>query len=168
MPEAENRSTEDGRLCTLCGRSNPANARFCRLCGHLFGEQSPDKAEQPARTLNTRLHPVCPNCGSSWIEGDKYCRYCGAPMDQPDFREVVIGCIYGPKPVTRRHVCSSCQYSWTTDLMIDKERYCPLCGAPSTSAVCPSDVCQQESPEPIRAAKRESLLDKLFGRNRKP
>lgn len=71
---------------------------------------------------------VCRNCRNNYIEGDRYCRYCGAPMGSPIFIEENFACIYGPKPETRIHRCSSCGYSWETRLMIDKENWCPKCG----------------------------------------
>lgn len=74
---------------------------------------------------------VCPNCKGKWIEGDKYCRYCGAPMDKPVFVPSSIQCIYGPRPIEREHHCTGCGHSWTTQLMIDREGFCPLCGKPA-------------------------------------
>jgi RNA polymerase subunit RPABC4/transcription elongation factor Spt4 len=71
---------------------------------------------------------VCANCKNTYREGDKYCRYCGAPMGKPDFIEEDFACIYGPPPVTRVHKCKKCGYSWETSLMIDDEKWCPECG----------------------------------------
>ena len=72
---------------------------------------------------------VCANCGNSYREGDKYCRYCGAPMGTPEFIVEEIACIYGPPPVSRTHKCGKCGYTWKTTLMIDDEKYCPECGS---------------------------------------
>ena len=79
---------------------------------------------------------VCANCKNTYREGDKYCRYCGAPLGQPEFIDEDFACIYGPPPVKRRHKCQKCGFSWTTTLMIDNEVCCPECGgpAPATSA----------------------------------
>lgn len=74
---------------------------------------------------------VCANCKNSYIEGDRYCRYCGAPMGKAEFIEEDFACIYGPPPVTRTHKCGKCGFSWTTNLMIDNERFCPKCGSPA-------------------------------------
>ena len=71
---------------------------------------------------------VCANCGGPYIEGDRYCRYCGAPMGKPSYIEENIQCIYGPPPVTRLHKCEKCGYTWETRRMIDRERCCPRCG----------------------------------------
>ena len=71
---------------------------------------------------------VCANCKQTYIEGDKYCRYCGAPMGRPDFIVEDFGCIYGPPPIRRVHTCNKCGYSWETNQMIDDERFCPKCG----------------------------------------
>ena len=78
---------------------------------------------------------VCANCGESYIEDDKYCRYCGAPMGTPVYKEIELACIYGPMPMKRTHRCSKCGFSWETELMIDKEKWCPECGgeAPFTT-----------------------------------
>ena len=59
---------------------------------------------------------VCANCGNSYRENEKYCRYCGAPMGTPDYIEEEFACIYGP---------------WKTTLMIDDEKFCPECGGPA-------------------------------------
>ena len=72
---------------------------------------------------------ICKNCGNNWHEKDKYCRYCGAPMDQPGYKIRDFACIYGPRPVNRKHTCPQCGYSWDNRLMIDRERFCPLCGS---------------------------------------
>ena len=69
---------------------------------------------------------VCANCKETYIEGDKYCRFCGAPMGKPDYIVDTFGCIYGPPPVERVHRCKKCGYQWTTDE--DKECWCPKCG----------------------------------------
>ena len=82
------------------------------------------------------LRKVCANCKETYIEGDKYCRYCGAPMGKASYIEEDFACIYGPPPVKRVHTCKKCGYSWETDYMIDNERHCPKCGgrAPVTSS----------------------------------
>ena len=71
---------------------------------------------------------ACMNCKSPYIHGDKYCRYCGAPMGTPIFILDDRACIYGPMPVSRTHECTVCGYSWVKSLMIDKELWCPMCG----------------------------------------
>jgi len=71
---------------------------------------------------------VCANCKKAYVKGDKYCRYCGAPMGKPEYIEEDFGCIYGPPPTKRVHTCAKCGYSWQTYLMIDDEKWCPKCG----------------------------------------
>lgn len=71
---------------------------------------------------------VCANCGNSYRENEKYCRYCGAPMGTPDYIEEEFACIYGPPPVSRTHKCEKCGFTWKTTLMIDDEKFCPECG----------------------------------------
>ncbi len=77
---------------------------------------------------DTYTKEVCANCKQTYIKGDKYCRYCGAPLGDPVYIQEVFACIYGPEPVERVHNCSRCGYTWTTTQMIDDERYCPKCG----------------------------------------
>ena len=101
------------------------------------------------------MRKVCANCRNTYREGDKYCRYCGAPLGKPDFIEEefaciygpppvqrthkckkcgfswqtsLFACIYGPPPVERTHKCKKCGFSWKTSLMIDDEKWCPKCG----------------------------------------
>lgn len=33
------------------------------------------------------MRKVCANCKNDYNDGDKYCRYCGAPMGKPEFIE---------------------------------------------------------------------------------
>ncbi len=75
-----------------------------------------------------RKMKVCSNCKEPYREGDKYCRYCGAPMGRPEFIKEDFACIYGPQPMERTHKCRKCGYSWVTCYMIDDERFCPKCG----------------------------------------
>ena len=75
-----------------------------------------------------RKRKVCANCKNSYREGDKYCRYCGAPLGTPEFIDEDFACIYGPPPVERAHKCAKCGFTWTTSLMIDNEKWCPKCG----------------------------------------
>lgn len=77
---------------------------------------------------NKPYRKVCANCKRDYIEGDRYCRFCGAPMGKPDFFEERFETIYGPPPVERRHKCMKCGYQWTTEKMIDDEGWCPKCG----------------------------------------
>ena len=71
---------------------------------------------------------VCANCKEHYYKGDKYCRFCGAPMGEPYHVDAIIAPIYGPPPVKRVHTCTKCGYTWKTKKMIDKECYCPKCG----------------------------------------
>ncbi len=80
---------------------------------------------------NTPKKKICANCSGPYREGDKYCRYCGAPMGKPKVIDDDFACIYGPPPAKRTHVCSKCGNTWETSLMIDNEEYCPVCGGPA-------------------------------------
>ena len=83
--------------------------------------------------------PVCANCKNEYVEGDKYCRYCGAPNGEPGFIKEDFACIYGPPPVARVHTCKKCGYSWKTYEMIDKEAFCPKCGGAAPGVETPED-----------------------------
>ena len=74
------------------------------------------------------MRKVCSNCKNTYIEGDKYCRFCGAPMGKPDFIEERFAYLYGPPPIRRVHTCANCGFSWETNQMDDKQRWCPQCG----------------------------------------
>ncbi|MCR5203374.1 MAG: hypothetical protein K6D02_09885 [Lachnospiraceae bacterium] len=84
---------------------------------------------------------VCANCRNNYSEGDKYCRYCGAPNGEPLFIDEDFACIYGPPPVERVHTCEKCGYTWSTNRMVDDTRYCPECGghAPYVEVVDEND-----------------------------
>ncbi len=76
----------------------------------------------------TPMRKVCPDCGNKWIEGDRYCRFCGSPTATPTFTPERFATIYGPPPMNRLHQCAACGHEWVTCLMVDREKYCPLCG----------------------------------------
>ena len=78
-----------------------------------------------------RKRKVCANCGQYYNDGDKYCRFCGAPMGEPEYIDDIMACIYGPPPVKRTHKCEKCGYRWKTMKMIDNEQWCPKCGGPA-------------------------------------
>ena len=82
---------------------------------------------------------VCGNCSNTYIEGDKYCRFCGARMGNPKYIDEEFACIYGPPPVKRVHTCKKCGYTWETCQMIDRECWCPECGGPAPAAVAESE-----------------------------
>ena len=78
--------------------------------------------------LHPGQHPSCGNCGMGYNPADRYCRYCGAPNGDPVYIDDDFACIYGPCPMVRVHTCRSCGHRWETELMVDRERYCPKCG----------------------------------------
>ena len=84
------------------------------------------------------MRTVCNNCKNRYIEGDKYCRFCGAPMGKPDFIEETFACIYGPMPVKRKHTCEKCNFTWETHSMVDREGWCPECGGSAPAVELPS------------------------------
>ncbi|MCD8023757.1 MAG: hypothetical protein LUF30_12565 [Lachnospiraceae bacterium] len=50
--------------------------------------------------LNEDKKDVCPFCGKAWVEGDRYCRHCGAKKNYPE-PEKPTQVIYGPAWVFR-------------------------------------------------------------------
>lgn len=74
------------------------------------------------------MNKVCANCRRPYIRGDKYCRFCGAPMGTPIYINDNFAAIYGPPPIKRMHTCKNCGHSWETDEMIDNKKWCPMCG----------------------------------------
>ena len=78
---------------------------------------------------------ICANCKNDYTSGDKYCRFCGAPMgapmEAPSYNEESFQLIYGPPPVLRTHTCEKCKLSWYTNKSFDDERFCPWCGGPA-------------------------------------
>ena len=91
------------------------------------------------------MREVCPNCESPWRDGDRYCRYCGAPMTNPKFVPDRTSTVYGPRPLTRLHRCAACGFSWTTRRMVDREKHCPQCGG-SAPAFLPGDSDAAKGP----------------------
>ena len=71
---------------------------------------------------------VCGNCKEDYIEGDRYCRFCGAPLGSPEYIQDSVACIYGPCPEKRTHTCNKCGFTWETYEMVDKQNWCPNCG----------------------------------------
>lgn len=82
---------------------------------------------------STNYDGKCGNCHKSFRGDEKYCRYCGTKRGEGKFKpyQNLMQCIYGPPPVKRVRKCTRCNNRWETFEMIDKEDYCPLCGAPS-------------------------------------
>lgn len=80
------------------------------------------------------MRKVCKNCKATYIEGDKYCRFCGARLGEPlllgeiHYINDSFACVYGPPPMKRTHTCKKCEHSWETQMMVDKQRHCPECG----------------------------------------
>ena len=107
------------------------------MFGWLIAKLSGKKDKEETRDMTGPVpgkRRVCANCGEPYIDGDKYCRFCGAPMGKPEYIEEDFACIYGPPPVKRTHVCRKCGYKWTTEQMIDNERRCPKCGGPAPAS----------------------------------
>ena len=76
---------------------------------------------------------ICKNCGYDLKLSDKYCKCCGAKVEEDmDLEELRFFelyhtmMLYGPPPVGY-YVCDSCGNKWGTRPM-DEERYCPECG----------------------------------------
>lgn len=98
------------------------------------------------------MTPFCPECGGAWIEGDRYCRYCGAKKDAPQYAMPDFACIYGPAPRIRKHFCKQCGHSWETNCMVDNESFCPKCGGEA-----PADDARARLLERIMISERERI-----------
>ena len=108
---------------------------------------------------NIPKQKVCRNCQNTWREGDKYCRYCGAPMDNPSYIIKKFYTIYGPMPIKRKHVCSKCNYTWETE---DKEDYCPQCGGTASTEEIEEDGFWAKKP----TTEKNGFLHRLFGKEK--
>ena len=128
-------SIQDGiqqdKVCISYSNTWNNGNKHCRHCGTLIDQPGfCPICGMPISSMQDGIQQdkVCKNCSNTWNDGDKYCRYCGAPMDHPGFKVQEFHTIYGPPPVKRIHTCKMCNYKWETDLMIDRELYCPECG----------------------------------------
>ena len=78
------------------------------------------------------IYPGKDQCGNchAYIGDDAYCRQCGTKAGEGAYEPYMNfnGCVYGPPPVERNHICEKCGYSWTNCVMIDHDRFCPKCG----------------------------------------
>lgn len=89
--------------------------------------------EDPEERWSTDYEGRCGNCHSRLQENDKYCRHCGTRRGEGAFEpyQNLMQCIYGPRPVERKHRCTQCPHTWVSCLMVDDEDYCPECGSPA-------------------------------------
>ena len=71
---------------------------------------------------------VCENCENKYIDGDKYCRYCGSPLGSPKFITDDLLFIYGPS-WDYSHECKQCGFAWKSTSMFETQSYCPKCGS---------------------------------------
>ena len=79
----------------------------------------------------TILSGRCANCDGKFEKEDKYCRFCGTPRKEKEYKykpgKIAPNCIYAP-PMKTRHVCSKCGYKWTEiTLGVDRAQFCPKC-----------------------------------------
>lgn len=108
----------EGR-CMYCRGPVRYKDNYCARCG------------KPNDCWREASETECGNCHSHIKEGDKYCRICGTRVGEGAYMPYQVDymqTIYGPKPVTRKHVCRKCGNNWITCLMVDDEMYCPQCG----------------------------------------
>lgn len=69
-PEAEEpvyESSDDVKICHICGSENPEDALRCGNCGALFGQQ--EKSDKK-----------CAFCGKENSDDARHCNQCGAPL----------------------------------------------------------------------------------------
>ena len=103
--------------CPKCGKLILPLMRKCLGCG--------SRIEYLTKTDSSH----CGNCHRA-LGSDEYCRYCGTKRGNGKFDPYYNEpqCIYGPPPVRRLHNCNVCGYKWDTNVMIDRQGYCPKCG----------------------------------------
>lgn len=81
-PEEQSQPTEESILqnqpsslpepvCSKCGKTLKAGAKFCKFCGTQVGPSTPFSQPAPER--------LC-TCGAKIITGAKFCRNCGQPV----------------------------------------------------------------------------------------
>lgn len=103
--------------CPKCGKVITLFSKRCSGCGSMLKFLTDDYTDR------------CGNCQQS-MGKDEFCRYCGAKRGEGSFDPYYNEpqCVYGPPPVTRVHKCRKCGFEWSTNMMIDNQRYCPKCG----------------------------------------
>jgi uncharacterized paraquat-inducible protein A len=82
-------------------------------------------------TLSTDYEGRCGNCHSKLRARDKYCRYCGTPVGEGDFKPYLnmTYCVYGP-PIKNLWQCPECGYAWRSIVLGgDHPRFCPRYGS---------------------------------------
>lgn len=85
---------------------------------------------EPIGPPNTHTKKACSNCNNTYFKGDKYCRYCGAPMGSPVFITDYYTILYGPKPPKLKIFrCTKCDYTWNEHLFENEVRFCRECGS---------------------------------------
>ena len=85
---AQGASNDAGKICPSCGKSNPADAKFCLSCGEKLSagktcpscgrELQPDAKFCPF--CGQKIQSVCPNCGKEVVAGAKFCLECGQKL----------------------------------------------------------------------------------------
>ncbi len=114
--------------CERCGAPVDGDDYLCKACR--------DESWETRYRENT-----CGNCRGHLEPGDKYCRICVTKAGEGAFEPWlnIMQCVYGPRPVLRRHECGGCGYVWETKVMIDRQRYCPKCGHDTYADMDPLD-----------------------------
>ena len=66
-------------ICPKCGHDNPADSRFCGVCGTaLAAEADQPEASEPAATAPTMTRG--PACGHENVHGARFCASCGTAL----------------------------------------------------------------------------------------
>ena len=76
--------------CPSCGKENTPGDKFCQYCGTPLNQEAPAAeavatpvAEEVATPVDAAAEaPVhmCPQCGTPYNEGDKFCQNCGQTL----------------------------------------------------------------------------------------
>ncbi len=129
--------------CMYCGGPIHYKDKFCALCG------------KPNDCWEEASQSMCGNCHAYLHEGDRFCRICGTRVGDGAYEpyQLNMECLYGPRPIHRKHACRECGHTWITCLMKDDEKYCPQCGGIADEVPV--------SPEEVKQYQKE-LMEKLL------
>jgi len=83
-----------GTVCTVCGKENPAGAKFCTECGGKTAAPAPAAADGA----------VCPACGKKNPPGTKFCTECGGKLETT--KRICVAC--GAEIAPGMKFCTGC------------------------------------------------------------
>ena len=78
--------------CPSCGKENTPGDKFCQYCGTPLSQEQTVEATAPSQDAPVEEAPaseavsseapvhMCPQCGTPYNEGDKFCQNCGQTL----------------------------------------------------------------------------------------